>query len=211
MTLAMAARLKTLLSSLAARLLVPLFLTVGIVLSVHALVTFGSIKDHFLSLVGGEAQRSSSLIRRATHDGMLLNRLEEVQATIERLAAGPEVAAIRVYDKAGEVVLSSDRSEIGDHIPVDADPCTRCHQDGPHADTVSTEAAEVVRASGGEVLRRLTVIENEPACSAGGCHTDAVTHSVLGVLDVEMSTLPVQGALRAPASTSCGPRSHSSS
>ena len=192
----MATRLKILLSSLAARLLVPLFLTVGVVLSVHALISFGSIKDHFLSLVGGEAQRSSSLIRRATHDGMLLNRLDEVQATIERLASGPEVAAIRVYDKKGEVVLSSDTSEIGVHIPVDADPCTRCHQEGAHRDTVSTEAAEVVRAPGGEVLRRLTVIENEPACSTGGCHTDAATHSVLGVLDVEMSTLPVQGAVR---------------
>ncbi len=192
----MVARLKTLLSSLAARLLVPLFLTVGVVLTVHALVSFGSIKDHFLSLVGGEAQRSSSLIRRATHDGMLLNRLDEVQATIERLAEGPEVAAIRVYDKTGEVVLSSDRREIGFHIPVDADPCTRCHQVGPHSDTVATEAAEVVQASGGEVLRRLTVIENEPACSTGGCHTEAATHSVLGVLDVEMSTLPVQGAVR---------------
>jgi two-component system NtrC family sensor kinase len=192
----MPARLKTLFSSLAARLLVPLFLTVGVVLSVHALISFASIKDHFLALVGGEAQRSSSLIRRATHDGMLLNRLDEVQATIERLAEGPEVAAIRVYDKEGQVVLSSDRSEIGLHIPVDVDPCTRCHQEGAHSDVVSTEAAEVVRASGNEVLRRLTVIENEPACSTGGCHTEAATHSVLGVLDVEMSTLPVQGALR---------------
>lgn len=192
----MAIRLKSVLSSLAARLLVPLFLTVGVVLAGHALISFGSIKDHFLSLVGGEAQRSSSLIRRATHDGMLLNRLDEVQTTIERLASGPEVAAIRVYDKAGEVVLSSDRSEIGQHIPVDADPCTRCHQEGAHSDTVATEAAEVVQAARGEVLRRLTVIENEPACSTGGCHTEAATHSVLGVLDVEMSTLPVQGAVR---------------
>ena len=121
----MTARLKALFSSLAARLLVPLFLTVGVVLLVHALVSFGSIKDHFLALVGSEAQRSSSLIRRATHDGMLLNRLDEVQATIERLAEGPEVAAIRVYDKKGEVVLSSDTSEIGVHIPVDSEPCTR--------------------------------------------------------------------------------------
>jgi two-component system NtrC family sensor kinase len=192
----MVVRLKALFSSLAARLLVPLFLTVGVVLLVHALVSFGSIKDHFLALVGSEAQRSSSLIRRATHDGMLLNRLDEVQTTIERLAEGPEVAAIRVYDKKGEVVLSSDTSEIGVHIPVNSEPCTRCHQEGTPSDSVGTEAAEVIQAAGGEVLRRLTVIENEPACSAGGCHTEAAGHPVLGVLDVEMSTLPVQGAVR---------------
>ena len=54
-----------------------------------------------------DVDRSSELIKRATHDGMLLNRKEEVQATIERLAQGPEIAAIRVYDKEGAIVMSA--------------------------------------------------------------------------------------------------------
>lgn len=192
----MAARLRALFSSLGARLLVPLFLIVGVVLTGHALISFGSIKDHFLGFVGGEAQRSSGLIRRATHDGMLLNRLDEVQNTIERIAEGAEVAAIRVYDKQGEVVLSSDRGEIGVSIPVDSEPCTSCHTAGSPTDSVRWEAADMIQAAGGEVLRRLSVIPNEAACSSGGCHTDAAAHTVLGVLDVEMSMLPVEGALR---------------
>ncbi|MCG6956909.1 MAG: HAMP domain-containing protein, partial [Gemmatimonadetes bacterium] len=191
----MAAWAKAMFSSLGARLLVPVFITVGVVLAVHAYISFKSTEDHFLTFVGGEAERSSELIRRATHDGMLLNRLDEVQATIERIAEGPEVAAIRVYDKEGGIVLSSDSTEIGAHIPVDAAPCTRCHvADAPQGE-IGTEAADVLHGAGGEVLRRLTVIPNEPGCSRTGCHTDASPGDVLGVLDVEMSMLPVQGAL----------------
>ncbi len=183
-------------SSLTARLLVPLFLTVGAVVAIHAFISFRSTEEHFLGFVGGEARRSSGLIRRATHDGMLLNRLDQVQATIERLAEGPEVAAIRVYDKKGKIVLSSDTTELGRSIPVNASPCTRCHvAEAPRGD-IGTEAADVIHIRGGEVLRRLTVIPNERGCSANGCHEDAAPGDVLGVLDVEMSMLPVQGALR---------------
>ncbi len=183
-------------SSLSARLLVPLFLTVGAVVAAHAFISFRSTQQHFLGFVGGEARRSSGLIRRATHDGMLLNRLDEVQATIERLAEGPEVAAIRVYDKKGRIVLSSDTTELGRSTPVDAPPCTRCHVTEPPAAGVGTEAADVIHADGGDVLRRLTIIPNEPGCSVNGCHAGAAPGDVLGVLDVEMSMLPVEGALR---------------
>ena len=44
---------------------------------------------------------------------MLLNRKDEVQSMIERLAQGPDIAAIRVYDKDGVVVMSAKRPEIG--------------------------------------------------------------------------------------------------
>lgn len=193
----MVARLKSFLPSLGVRLLVPLFVTVGTVLAVHAFLSFRSTKEHFLSLVGGEAHRSSGLIRRATHDGMLLNRLDDVQATIERLAEGPEVAVIRVYSREGSIVLSSDRDEIGRRVPMDATPCASCHGEGNLRDPPTQEAAEVTGSGDNEVLRQLSVIENEPGCSVGGCHASDAGQQVLGVLDVEMSMLPLESALDA--------------
>ncbi|GMV03975.1 MAG: hypothetical protein AMXMBFR53_02570 [Gemmatimonadota bacterium] len=193
----MVARLKSFLPSLGIRLLVPLYLSVGVVLAVHAYVSFRSTKDHFLSLVGGEAHRSSGLIRRATHDGMLLNRLDDVQATIERMAEGPEVAVIRVYSREGTIVLSSDRGEIGRQVPLGATPCAACHGKDDLRSPPSTEAAEVIQDGAEEVLRQLSVIENEPGCSVGSCHAADAGQSVLGVLDVEMSMLPAEAALDA--------------
>jgi len=196
----MVARLKSFLPSLGVRLLVPLFLSVGAVLTVHAVVSFRSTKEHFLSLVGGEAHRSSGLIRRATHDGMLLNRLDDVQATIERMAEGPEVAVIRVYSREGTIVLSSDREEIGRQVPLGATPCAGCHGADDLQTPPALEAAEVTSVGQEEVLRQLSVIENEPGCSVGACHAADAGQQVLGVLDVEMSMLPLEAALDAARS-----------
>jgi two-component system, NtrC family, sensor kinase len=199
----MVARIKSLLPSLGVRLLVPLFVAVAAVLAVHAFVSFRSTEERFLVLVRGEARRSSGLIRRATHDGMLLNRLDEVQATIERLGEGGEVAAIRVYDRKGSIVLSSDRTEVGRQVPMTAAPCATCHGEGRPQATPGLEAVDVTAAgtgpstgeSSGEVLRHLSVIENEPGCSVGGCHAGDAGERVLGVLDVEMSMQPLEAAL----------------
>ncbi len=190
----MRARLKVLFASLGARLLIPLFLTVAVVLAVHAILSFRSTKEHFLKFVAGEADRSSGLIRRATHDGMLLNRLDEVQATIERLAEGPEVAAIRVYDKRGAIVLSSERSELGQRIPMASTPCSSCHPARPSRNA-RLQALDVARSVDKHAVRQLSVIEKEAACTASGCHDRVGEQRVLGVLDVEMSMLPLEEAL----------------
>jgi two-component system NtrC family sensor kinase len=185
----------TVTSSLELRLLIPLILIVCAVLAVHTWFTFRSTRDRYLELVAGDADRSSGLIRRATHDGMLLNRLDDVQATIERLAEGSDVAAIRVYDKNGRIVLSSERAELGRSIPVDASPCTTCHVNGAPASQESVQLPDESRAGGERVLRQLSLIPNEPGCAAAGCHDRSANERVLGVLDVEMSMLPLGEAL----------------
>jgi two-component system NtrC family sensor kinase len=197
----MVERIRSLLPSLGVRLLVPLFAAVAAVLTVHAFLSFRSAEERYLALVRGEAQRSSGLIRRATHDGMLLNRLDEVQATIERLAEGGEVAAIRVYDREGYVVLSSDRRELGLRVSMGAAPCAACHGEEEPGAGPALEAVDVAPAGtdaagdGAEVLRHLSVIANEPGCSAGACHAGDGGELVLGVLDVEMSMQPLEAAL----------------
>lgn len=191
----MVTRLKALFSSLGARLLIPLFIAVAALLAVQAFVSFRSTKEHFLRFVAGEADRSSGLIRRATHDGMLLNRLNEVQTTIERIAEGPDVAAIRVYGKDGTIVLSSDRREIGQKIQMQNATCSRCHVQGA-VRGVRMQSADVLTVGGDRVVRQLTVIPNERACSRSGCHQHGRNQAALGVLDVQMATTGLETALK---------------
>lgn len=113
--------------SLGVRLLSCLFLTIVAVLAIHATLSFRAAKDDLLKFVRADVSRTSGLIKGATHDGMLLNRKSEVQATIERLAAEPEIAAIRVYDKRGAIVMSAQREEIGRWIEIDSETCRSCH------------------------------------------------------------------------------------
>ncbi len=193
--------IRALVSSLGIRLLIPLVLTVGIVLTVYAFLSFASTRDHFLESFQAAARRSSDLIRRATHDGMLLNRLDDVQATIERLAEGPDLAAIRVYDKEGAVALSSNHAELGLRVPLTSSPCAACHEPGGGVPGV-LEISQLTRLDGPEkegesVLRHLQVIKNEASCAAPGCHATPAEESVLGVLDVEISTAPLEASLEA--------------
>lgn len=191
----MGAKFRTVFHSLGFRLVLPLFLTVSVVLAVHATLSFRSAKGQFLGFVRSDLRRCSGLIQRATRDGMLLNRKDEVQATLEQLAKGPEVAAIRVYDKEGAIAISAHKEEIGQRIELDSDTCRSCHGEHATKDTAVLERDSLTLLAGGpEVLRQLTVIENEPSCAAADCHAAPSAKRVLGVLDVEMSMTPIYAA-----------------
>ncbi len=184
--------------SLGFRLLVPLFLAVGGVLACYATISFHSTEDHFLRLVRGDVERTSGMIKRATHDAMLTNRKDDVQATISRLAEAPDIAAIRIYDKTGRIVMSAHAEEIGQRITPDTETCRACHQDDRTTKAAilqpSQRAHEDLRP---DVLRHLSAIETEPGCVASGCHAHTADQTVLGVLDLEMSTAPMTAALGA--------------
>ncbi len=193
----MSSRLRDLSQSLGFRLLVPLSLTVAIVLAIHAMISFRSTKEDFLRFVRADVVRYSGLIKRATHDGMLLNDKKGVQATIKRLAEGPEIAAIRVYDKDGAIRMSAEESEIGRRIGLSSTTCHSCHKIGETKDTALLELQGLTRVGeGSEVLRHLSVIENGTSCTTAACHAHPSERRVLGVLDVEMSLAPLDSAIR---------------
>ncbi|NOG54494.1 MAG: HAMP domain-containing protein [Planctomycetes bacterium] len=192
----MARRIVAFLRSLEIRLLVPLSITVAAVLAIHSFLNYRSTQGHFFGLVRADVERSSGLIKKATHDGMLLNRLNEVQVTIERLAEQPEVAAIRVYDKHGTIILSASTDERGQMIAIDSDTCHSCHGEDETKDSAVLERSSLTRVPGGpEVLRHLTVIENDESCSTAACHFHPADQRVLGVLDVEMSMQPLEAVI----------------
>ena len=188
---------QNLLHSLELRLLLPLSITIGVIVAIQAVVSFRSTQDHFLDLVYSEADRSSGLIRQATHDGMLLNQFDDVQSMIERLVEQGDVATIRVFDKAGVVVLSAHRDDIGQVIPMEDGACQSCHDDSAETrdDALLERSSLAQSAHGGEVMRHLSVIENERSCYEASCHFHPADVRVLGILDVGMSMEPLQAAV----------------
>jgi two-component system NtrC family sensor kinase len=136
------------------------------------------------------------MIKRATHDAMLTNRKDDVQATISRLANTPDIAAIRIYDKTGRIVMSADAEEIGKCIARDTETCSACHQGDRTTKTAILQhgqlAHEELRPN---VLRHLSVIKNEAGCEVSACHAHAADQEILGVLDLEMSRAPMSSAL----------------
>jgi two-component system NtrC family sensor kinase len=185
------------LHSLGFRLLMPLCLAIGIVLASYATISFRATEGHFLHLVRGDIERTSEMIKRATHNAMLSNRKEDVQATISRLAETPDIAAIRVYDKTGRIVMSARPDEIGMQVMAENETCRACHQDDRTISKAAIlqpgkRAHEELRR---DVVRHLSAIENGPGCSTAACHAHPADKTVLGVLDLEMSTAPMTAAV----------------
>ena len=187
-------RLDAIFGSLGFRLLVPLFATIGLVLAAHAVFSFRWTEEDLSRFVQTNVDRSSELIKRATHDGMLLNRKEEVQATIERLGQAPEIAAIRVYSRAGKIMMSAKADEIGDRIGLDSDTCCSCHGPEEPRDGAALERHHLV-GDGPGILRHLSVIQNEPGCATAACHAHRPDQKMLGILDLEMSMAPLDEAV----------------
>ncbi|MBS0196445.1 MAG: HAMP domain-containing protein [Planctomycetes bacterium] len=192
----MVSRLRSLASSLELRLFVPLGATIALVLSFHALLGYWGARDEISRFVRADLERSTSLIRSATRDGMLLNRMDEVQSRIEQLGASQGFTGIRVYAKDGRIALSADATERGRVVAISAEACATCHTNGEVTGPNVLRFNNIALERGGhEAQRSLTVINNEPSCSATACHSPPGLQPVLGVLDVQMTMAPFDEAI----------------
>ncbi len=142
----------------------------------------------FMTYVTSSAQRFSNVIKKATRHGMLLNRREDVFEIIQNIGQQPGVEGIRVFNKQGEIVYSTDPEEVGRRVDMKAESCVDCHR-GPEPIKNATmdEQPRIFRAPDGRrILGMASSIRNEPACYNAACHAHSPKQKLLGVLDVRM-------------------------
>jgi two-component system NtrC family sensor kinase len=140
------------------------------------------------SMVEDRAVAISDFIKSSTHYSMLQNRKDDVYETMRSIARSSGIAGLRLYNKRGEITFSSDTSEMGCMVDLQAEACVDCHAaDRPLEAIPSGNSIRIYESTGGRVLGLISTIRNEQSCSADGCHTSPVEKTVLGVLDVRMS------------------------
>jgi two-component system, NtrC family, sensor kinase len=176
--------------SLSVRLLLPLLAITIVVLVGYALLTIQSTKEKWTQLMHDNAARTSELVKGATHYGMLSNSKEDVHHTIRKIAQGPGVAGIRVYDKRGQIIFSADNSEIGKKVDLKAEACVLCHESDVilHSPPQDLRVRKFKSVDGRQILGLINPIENEARCSSASCHAHPADQTILGVLDVQLST-----------------------
>jgi two-component system NtrC family sensor kinase len=139
------------------------------------------------------------MLLTSTKAAMLANdwpRLEEDLANLARLE---RVVGIRIIGKDGIVGTSTDSDDIGTVVPVEGYSCQHCHpaDGGAPAPLVSAVRHQYGMNVDGDHLNLALPIANEPSCSASSCHAHSPEQTVLGVLDVELSTASISAALDA--------------
>ena len=174
-------------------------LTVLIAIVIFAFFNIQSETKSLLSEVERHANQLSDAVKSDTEYDMLHNDRERIHESIRRIGQQESIDRIRVFNKSGEIIYSSDSAEIGKMVDKRAESCYRCHSAGkPLEHLEQRERTRVYRPhpQSSRLLGIINPIYNAPSCWTAACHAHPETQTVLGVLDVNIPLTEVDRNIR---------------
>jgi two-component system NtrC family sensor kinase len=180
-------------------------LTFGVVLTVlfaiciFAYFNIQSERTSLLTEVERHANQLSEAVKSDTEYDMLHNDRERIHESIRRIGEQESIDRVRVFNKSGEIIYSSDSAEIGRMVDKKAESCYRCHLAGkPLEHLEKQERTRVFRPhrDSSRLLGIINPIYNSQSCWTAACHAHPRTQTVLGVLDVTIPLTEVDRNIR---------------
>ena len=179
-----------------------LIFTVGVVtigiISVYSFLSIQAQRNELLSQTELYANKLSETIRNSTHLSMLENRSDQTHNIINTIAQEPGLQEIRIFNKEGKIIFSSQKEFIGEMVDQNAEACYACHTANEPLERLPMEDRMRIYDSPQDSSRILGIINpiyNEPSCSEADCHVHPVEQKVLGVLDVKLSLKEVDAQI----------------
>src|ERR1051326_687634 len=160
--------------------------SVGLLLILFGSYSYFTVRyhnDQMMNQVVASANRMSDVIKQSTHYSMLLYRKDDVYHTIMMIGTEPGVEGIRIYNKRGEIMFSTDKNEEQSPVDMHAEACYACHdQARPLESLAMNNRVRIYDAPRGHrILGLINPIRNEPSCSNADCHAHPPERTVLGV------------------------------
>jgi histidine kinase len=168
-------------------------LAVGLIFLVAVLaLTFylvSSQEQQAFALMMENVNQFSDTVKRGTHYSMLKNQRESLHKIIEAIGAQQGVENIKIFNKTGAIMFSSQKDEIGNDVDLQAEACYGCHRRDQPLERLSTtdRSRTYLSPAGYRVLGMINPIYNEPSCWQAACHYHPQKQTVLGVLDIGLS------------------------
>jgi len=155
-------------------------------------------RRHMVSALEDLARGMSSIALATTHSAMLENNRALLEQMIDHMGQQDQILAVRVIAAGGTICCSSNKEDLGKTADITAAPCQTCHStDEPLVPKSSQKGLQLYRLSREEQAMGMAIpILNEPACYNASCHVHTPEQTVLGMLDLELSTAHLESALR---------------
>ena len=137
-----------------------------------------------------EVDNLSETLIRSTHYQMLEDDRKRVYQMIEEVGSQKGIEHIRLINKDGTIIFSTEEEEIGSLLNKNhAEACNMCHtEDSTLIHASSMNRSRFFRNARGEtVLGMAKAIYNQESCSTSECHFHSPDANLLGVLDVIVS------------------------
>jgi two-component system NtrC family sensor kinase len=159
-----------------------------IVIGVFNYVNLNAQRTHLLDeAILGAKQLSGTLMRGLRFD-MLHNYREALYHSIETIGAQEGIEKIRIFNKEGTIMFSSDKPEMGEMVDKQAEACYACHAEKEPLERLDIpERSRIFKVTNYRVLGMITPIYNEVDCYDAACHVHPRAQKVLGVLDISLS------------------------
>ncbi len=139
----------------------------------------------------------SETLYGALHSHMLHNDRDGLHAMVHSIAERSPNVRVRIFNKEGVIVFSSDAGEVGRRLDPRSEACFKCHAAGrPIERLPAGERTRSFTVGGVPALGVIRPIENEPACSGASCHAHNPGKRLLGVLDVTELMTPIESERR---------------
>ena len=150
-----------------------------------------------ISQVEHNAHQLSETIKSGTKHDMLLNQPDRLHRTIDTIGDQDGIDEVRIFNKEGSVIYSSDRAAVGGVVDMKAEACYGCHAADQPLERLSVKERSRIFSgpTGSRTLAIINPIYNEPNCSQAACHAHDADQTVLGVLDVTMSLAEVDAEM----------------
>jgi two-component system NtrC family sensor kinase len=185
--------------TLTVRALIGSFLLLIVLFGLYTYIAVIFHTDQMMAQVLDSATGISDIIKKSTRYSMLQGRNPDAYEIMKTIGEEPGVEGIRIYNKVGVIIFSTNKAEEGTRVDMKEEQCTVCHASGTPLQSVPTKdrfryfspATQQYRALG-----LINPIRNEPACSNDTCHAHPSDKTVLGVLDVRMSLEKVDANIK---------------
>src|SRR5690606_14893941 len=144
-----------------------------------------SHSDALLNEVERHANQLSETVKHSTRYDMLLNQRERIHTIINTIGSQPGIHSVRVLNKVGEIIYSSQKDDIGKMVDKNAESCYACHAENKPLERLPIkERTRIFRPDPGSarIMGIITPIYNEASCYEAACHAHEENQTVLGVL-----------------------------
>ncbi len=181
------------------KLIFSLTILIVVISGLSGYLNFRSQKQQLVETMILGADQLSRGVTGATWLAMLDDDRRAAYEIMRVIADKQGVDRIRMYNKEGRLVFSTDSSEPPTIATATSEVCASCHAKGSIRNH-PTEDARVRYATsprGIKTLNMVTPIYNEPSCSNASCHAHSASTKVLGVVDIALRLDPVQKQTRA--------------
>ena len=173
------------------RLIIGAGLVSALVIGVMTALIQRSHNEDLISQLTQNANQLGETIKSSTHYDMLENRRDGLHRQIRTMGTlqSEGIRKVRLFNKEGRIMFSSDSAEIGTALDKRGEACYACHVEGRPLEKLDINARARIfkEADGTRVLGIINPIPNEPSCYNADCHAHSAQQSVLGVLDVNIS------------------------